>query len=149
MGETWNKDLTLFPVTVGSGPTYMVTCEDVEGSGLVKGQSWGFITSHSTARVILGQVLSICHLWAVKFTHRSDSLWLDGKLADPLGHWGPRLAWYLLSCWSRCKKKNPICDLFLRYWSKNTNKTSNQWTPSWNLWVFFCRGLCCLSISTE
>ena len=42
-------------------------------------QSWGF-TSRSTARVILGQVLSI--VTCGTRTHRGDSLSLDAKLAN-------------------------------------------------------------------
>ena len=42
-------------------------------------QSWG-LTSPPTARVILGQVLSIATCGTR--THRGDSLWLDAKLAN-------------------------------------------------------------------
>ena len=50
-----------------------ICIESVEmgGEKLTKGQSWGF-TSHSTARVILGQVLRIATCGTR--THRGDSL---------------------------------------------------------------------------
>ena len=46
---------------------------------VAQSQSWG-LTSRSTARVILGQVLSIATCGTR--THRGDSLWLDAKLAN-------------------------------------------------------------------
>ena len=50
----------------------------------VKGHSWDF-TPRSTARVILEKVLSIFHLWESN-PHRGDSLSLDDKPTNPLGH---------------------------------------------------------------
>ena len=53
---------------------------------------WGF-TSSSTARVILGQVHSICHFWESN-QNRGGSLWLGAKLVILLG--GGRLYSVLL-----------------------------------------------------
>ena len=50
--------------------TFTVTIP-TEKLQVIKGQSWGF-TSHSTARVILGQVLRIATCGTR--THRGDSL---------------------------------------------------------------------------
>ena len=47
-------------------------------------QSWGFM-SDSTARAILGEVLSIVSFWESN-PYRGDTWLLDAKPANPLGH---------------------------------------------------------------
>ena len=48
----------------------------------------GFYVQRSTARVILGGPSAFTTCWESN-PHRGDSLWLDAKLANPLGHQGP------------------------------------------------------------
>ena len=52
-------------------------------SHVVQTKSWGFM-SHSTAGVIFGKGPQHLPLVCSR-----DSLWLDAKFANPLGHWGP------------------------------------------------------------
>ena len=71
-----------FPLSLSN--TAQVRSRQVVGS---QSQSWG-LTSRSTARVILGQVLSIATCGTR--THRGDSLWLDAK-----GSWKGRRNQYI------------------------------------------------------
>ena len=59
--------------------------------------------SCSTARVILGQVLSSATCGTR--THRGDSLWLDTQLANPLGYWGPLTRIWRLAIWVNGNKE--------------------------------------------